>query len=98
MELKHYKLRWPDRTIPLGEPEWMLYEVDDLSDRVLRMVEIFEDGTSHRNSLALENQKGPAINSLVSMNFAEGIADVSYELVSAELFGELYAAAPDRTD
>jgi len=98
MALKHYKMRWPDHTVPAGEPTWLFYEVDDQTEDVLRLVELFKDGSSQRNSLALENQKGPAVESLIRMSFFESIADHSYELISAEMFDELYADATDRVD
>ena len=98
MALKHYKMRWPEHTVPAGEPTWLFYEVDFQTEDVLRLVELFEDGSSQRNSLALENQKGPTIKSLAPIRFRESIADHSYELISAEMFDELYADAVDRAD
>lgn len=74
----------------------MFYEVDYQTDHVLRLVELFEDRSSQRNSLELESQVGPPVVSLVSMSFTESIADHAYELISAEMFNELYAAATDR--
>ncbi len=96
MALKHYKMRWPDHAVPAGEPTWFFYEVDNKADNVLRLVELFEDGSSQRNSLELESQKGPTVISLVPMSFVESIADHSYELITAEMFDELYADATDR--
>lgn len=76
----------------------MFYEVDHKTDNVLRLVELFEDGSSQRNSLVLENQKGPTVVSLVSLNFTVSIAGHSYELIPADMFDELYADATDRPD
>lgn len=76
----------------------MFYEVDAQTDNVLRIVELFEDGSSQRNSLVLESQKGPTVVSLVPMNFIDSIADHSYELVPADVFDQLYANAADRPD
>ncbi len=76
----------------------MFYEVDAQSDNVLRIVELFEDGSSQRNSLVLESQKGPTVESLVPMSFTECIADHSYELIDAEMFDELYRDATDRAN
>ncbi|MCR9224420.1 MAG: hypothetical protein NXH70_10140 [Hyphomonas sp.] len=98
MALKYYKLRWPDPAVPAGEPTWMLYEVEQQTDNVLRLVELFEGGSSERSSLALKNQNRPSVESLVSMRFTESIADHAYEIISAEMFNELYAAATDRAD
>lgn len=98
MALKHHKMRWPDHAIPAGEPTWLFCEVENKTDNVLRLVELFEDGASQRNSLALEGQKGSSVISLIPMSFIESIADHSYELITAEMFDDLYADATDRPD
>lgn len=78
---------WPEDTVPEGEPLWQYFEVDATADNVLRMVEVFADGTALRNSLALQARDGfPAI-SLVHGSFAavsqghrvEPVSPVSFE-------------------
>lgn len=96
MALKHYKMEWPETPVPKDSPRWLFYEVDEVRDNVLRMVEIWESGESQRNSISRENKIGPPCSSLVRMPFAESIVGTPFELITDEEFEGLYSAARDR--
>lgn len=96
--LKHFKGRWPEPVVPPGAPTWLHYEVDAAEDIVLRMVEIFEDGGSVRNSLLLENRHGPPCISLVHGPFLEIVDDVGLEESTAETFEAAWVQASDQPE
>ena len=98
MELKHYKMEWPETPVPKDSPRWLYYEVDEVRDDVLRMVEVWESGESQRNSLTREIKSGPPCMSLVGMPFAKSIDGVPFQLISDKEFEALYSAATDQRE
>lgn len=68
--LVYFKGRWPEETVPKGEPCWTYYEVAVARDIVTRLVELLSDGHAVRNSIELteregDDQRGPEYRSLV---------------------------------
>ena len=55
----HLKGRWPEQAVPDGEPLWLFYEVEEDTDVVTRIVEIFPDSLSVPNSMKLTEREGP---------------------------------------
>ena len=95
--LGYFKGRWPEEPIPEEEPTWFLYEVELASDRVLRSVEVYEDGRAERNSLALEQRAGAPCVSLAHGAFLKGIEDDVLAPISAEAFAEAWAGSIDKS-
>jgi hypothetical protein len=91
----YYRGPWPDKIVPDGQPQWLLYEVDEASDDVLRSVEIFPDGHITRNSVELEQRNGHDCQSLIDVGWHEGVAEANLEKISAETFEELYRRGAD---
>jgi hypothetical protein len=44
---------WPEKTVPVGEPDWIYNEVETDTDCVIRTVDLYPDGRAVRNSVAL---------------------------------------------
>ncbi|MES0810485.1 hypothetical protein ABLO27_13460 [Roseibium sp. SCPC15] len=58
-EFLYFKCRWPEVSVPNGEPEWMHYEVVKALDVVTRTVDFYADGDAVRNSIELSEREGP---------------------------------------
>jgi hypothetical protein len=86
---------WPEVPIPLGAPCWLCYEVNEVTDSVLRSVEIFADGSSHRNSLQLQERDGFVCTSLVHGSFRAIVTGVMLERIEPERFEQLWNTAQD---
>ena len=56
--IQWFKWNWHD-AIPGEDPDWIFYEVDLPRDVVIRMIELYRDGTTLRNSIALAEREGP---------------------------------------
>lgn len=93
--LTYYRGRWPHEIVPKGSPLWLLYEVDEAADDVLRSVEVFPDGRITRNSIELEQRNGDHCPSLIDVGWHEGVAEAKLEKISAETFEELYRRGAD---
>lgn len=93
--LRHYRGRWPEPVVPPGEAEWGYYEVDPELDIVTRTVDLFADGQTQRNSIALEERNGVPCLSLVEGPFMETVRTVPLEAVAPEEFERLYQEAID---
>ncbi|TIT34406.1 MAG: hypothetical protein E5W65_17365 [Mesorhizobium sp.] len=91
----YFRGRWPDDIVPEGEPLWLLYEVDEAADNVLRSVEIFPNGQVTRNSVGLEQRNGDHCPSLIDVSRREGMAEAKLEKISADMFEELYQIGAD---
>lgn len=96
MKLAYFRGHWPDDIIPNGAPKWLLYEVDTLSDCVLRTVEIYSDGRLFRNNLELEARFGGEFTSLVEGAFMELTSDWNLEVLGKSEFETLYAKSTDQ--
>ena len=95
--LRYYRCRWPDETVPDGEPLWLHYEVDRTADAVLRTVEVFPDATVTRNSIAIDQPKeGPRSRSLLEYSFDDLVRGDHRDETSRAAFEELYARGTDR--
>lgn len=95
-ELKHLRTRWPDAEIPEGEPTWLLYELDEQADAVVRSVELFADGHATRNSIEIEGRSGKACPSLIDCSLAEGFDGVDAEQITAGEFDAAWARGVDK--
>lgn len=74
--IKWFKWHWQD-AITGEDPDWIFYEVDVPQDLVLRIVELYADGTAFRNSIELAEREGldrrsPEFRTLVHGNFLRG--------------------------
>lgn len=94
--IEHFRGRWPEQVVPEGEPTWLLFEVEVNEDRVLRTVDVFEDGSMQRNSIALEERDGYPCLSIVEGPFMPLVRKVALEKVPAALFEGLWNDAEDR--
>lgn len=95
-DLRYFRARWPDAKVPADSPIWMLYEVDQAADNVLRIVEVFEDGRITRNSIQIEQGNGDHCPSLFDMSVAESFEGVELEAMTQVTFGALWQRGVDR--
>lgn len=93
--LKHVRARWPDPVVPPGEPYWLLYEIDEQADAVVRTIDVFADRTVTRNSIEIEERRGKACPSLIDCSLAEGFNGVDAEEITREEFEEVWAKGVD---
>ncbi|CTQ55491.1 hypothetical protein LP7551_04034 [Roseibium album] len=54
----YFKYRWPEKSVPNGEPAWMHYEVIEATDVVTRTVDVYPTGHAIRNSVELAGREG----------------------------------------
>lgn len=94
--LRCYKGRWPEEQVPVESPIWLYYELDVEADNVLRTVEIYQDGHSERNSLALEMRDGWPCITLVHGPFWETVGDWLLAEISNEEFDRFWLQALDK--
>lgn len=94
-ELRLVRARWPDQEVPAGSPIWLLYELDDDADAVVRSVEIFPDGLIARNSIEIETREGRSCPSLIGCSLAEGFAGVNFDPISRDEFEDLWTKGRD---
>ena len=91
--MKYFKLDWPESIVPDGEPTWLYYEVDSLSDNVIRVVYEMASGALYKNSLELENRGNSLCVSLVEGSFTEAINGMPFDFISKKQFELLYSNA-----
>lgn len=96
-QLKYFRLRWPDELVPPGEPLWLLYEVDEATDWVLRTVFAFPDGSITRNSIELELLYGGHCVSLVHGTWKELSNDLLLLETSPDEFEKLWSEGVDES-
>lgn len=89
-KLLHIRLRWPDEKVPTGEPLWLLYEIDELADSVLRTVGIHEDGSIFRNSIEIEERGGGKCPSLIGDSAKKAFGDTVPEILNKAEFQRLW--------
>jgi|GEM_PF-2378006 len=94
--LKHLRARWPDRDVPTGEPTWLLYELDEQADAVVRSADVFADGSVTRNSIEIEERGGKACPSLIDCSLAAGFDGVDAEEITREDFEAVWARGADK--
>jgi hypothetical protein len=94
-QLKHVRARWPEPEVPPGEPEWLLYEVDEGADSVLRTVDIFTDGTTLRNSLEIEQRDGRPCSSLMDISSSDRFEGADLEAIEPGAFERAWASGVD---
>lgn len=97
--LAYFKCRWPEETLPEGEPLWMYYEVVTERDIVTRIVDLYPNGDAIRDSLELDEREGPdqrdpKHRSLVHGPFLETLPD-DVETISGIEFCQIWDAATD---
>ena len=95
MTIRHYRMPWPDTKVPSGEPVWVFYEVDVAQDNVLRMVEVFPDGVSSRNDIAIEALHGPGMETIVDGPFMQHLEGHDYTEIPAEIFEQTWQSSKD---
>lgn len=93
--VRHVRARWPDREVPAGSPEWLLYELDQRADAVTRTVELFPDGAITRNSKEIEERTGTPCPSLIDVSLAEGFDGVDLEPITIDEFEQAWAKGAD---
>lgn len=95
-KMLYFKGHWPEDEVPSDSPVWMYYEVEAAEDNVMRAVEIFADGRSERNSLALEARDGFPCISIVHGPFLEQVEDCGLGPASAEEFERVWQSSTDK--
>jgi hypothetical protein len=93
--IRHVRARWPEPVVPQGEPEWLLYELDEQADAVTRSVYLFSDGSVTRNSIAIEQRYGDPWPSLIDTSLAEGFSGVEFDELSASEFENAWSRGVD---
>ena len=94
--MKHIRMRWPEAEVPPGEPMWLLYELNEQEDAVVRSVDLFPDGTITRNSIAIEESGGKPCPSLIDCPIAEGFAGTNPEEIPIDEFEKLWMQGTDK--
>jgi hypothetical protein len=94
--LKHLRARWPEIDVPPDEPTWLLYELDEQLDAVVRSADVFADGSVARNSIEIEERGGKPCPSLIDCSLAEGFAGVDAEQITPEEFEAVWARGFDK--
>ncbi|CAN7592043.1 hypothetical protein [Rhizobium sp. LjRoot254] len=77
-------------------PIWFLYEVDVEADNVLRMIEIFANGSSDRNSIEIEARYGPRHPTVVDGPFMQHAEIIGLEEIEAEAFEAAWREGRDK--
>lgn len=95
MTIRYYRGPWPDEEVPADEPIWFFYEVDVERDSVLRMVEIFSDGSSNRNSLDIEAQHGRRHESLNDQPFVQDLDAMQLTEITSREFEGAWSSGTD---
>ncbi|MBG7616110.1 hypothetical protein IWC96_12600 [Brevundimonas sp. BAL450] len=93
--LKHLRARWPDLHVPPGEPIWLLYELDEEADAVLRSAEVFPDGSVTRNSIEIEERGGKPCPSLIEGSLPTIFQGVTAEEITSHEFDATWARGVD---
>jgi len=93
--IENYRGRCPDADVPAGEPTWSYYEVDVIADVVVRTVDVFADGRTERDSIALEQRKRDSCPSLVEGPFMETVRSVPLDRITADEFEEVWRQGTD---
>lgn len=93
--LRHVRARWPDREVPAGSPEWLLYELDEKADAVTRTVELFQNGFIARNSIEIEESGGVPCPSLIDVSLAEGFDGIELDPITRDEFDQAWADGKD---
>ena len=93
--MRHIRARWPDAVVPPGEPEWLLYELDEAADQVTRSVELFPGGRVQRNSIEIEERKGDSCPSLWDVSIIEGLEGLTPTEISASEFEGVWRTGID---
>lgn len=84
--LEYLRARWPDESVPVGAPEWLLYEIDRNMDAVLRIVELFGDGSITRNSVWIEQRSGQSCESLFEETLERAFEGAPLETITPQEF------------
>lgn len=92
---RHVRLRWPDEQVPTDAPEWLLYELDEQADSIIRNVELFADGNVTRNSIEIEERNGLPCPSLTDVSLSEAFQGLELENISREEFELAWAKGKD---
>lgn len=94
--LKHLRARWPEIDVRPGEPMWLLYELDEQVDAVVRSADVFADGSVTRNSIEIEEREGKPCPSLIDCSLAEGFDGVDAKQITLEEFETVWARGVDK--
>jgi hypothetical protein len=81
--------------LPAGEPEWLLYELDEAADQVTRSIQMFPGGKVDRNSIEIEERNGDSCPSLWGVSIIEGLEGLSPSEISASEFEEAWRTGID---
>jgi hypothetical protein len=95
MTIRYYRGPWPHDEVPDNEPIWFLYEVDVEFDHVLRMVEVFRDGSANRNSLDIEARHGPKHDSLNDQPFVQDLEAMELAEITSKEFEDAWGRGAD---
>jgi len=94
--LRHIRAHWPEANVPQGEPTWLLYELDEQADAVVRSAHVYADGSVTRNSIEIEERGGSACPSLIDCSLAVGFGGVDAEEITPEEFEATWASGEDK--
>lgn len=95
-----FKCRWPEETVPKGEPLLLHFEVTKATDVVTRTVATYPDGDAIRNSIELSEREGPDLRdpqfrSLVHGPFLDEGREDLIQITKSE-FDRLWKSARDK--
>jgi hypothetical protein len=82
--------------VPAGEPTWLLYELDEEADTVVRSANVFADGRVARNSIEIEERDGRPCPSRIDCSLAQGFDGVDAEQITPEEFETVWAKGVDK--
>jgi hypothetical protein len=94
--LKHLRARWPETEVPPGAPTWLLYELDEEADAVVRSADVFADGSVTRNSIEIEERSGTSCPSLIDCSLAAGFDGLEVEHITGEEFEAVWSTGTDK--
>ncbi|PTS88018.1 MULTISPECIES: hypothetical protein [unclassified Caulobacter] len=83
---RYVKTPWPEDNVPIGEPSWFYYEIDDAADAVTRSVWVYADGLVTRNSIEIEERSGKGCPSLIDCSLEQGFEGADLEKITPTEF------------
>jgi hypothetical protein len=70
--VRYFKCPWPERPVPDGEPMFILYEVEDVRDAVMRLIDVYADGRILKDSATKYTHDKLDVRNSVDFSLVQG--------------------------